>query len=64
MKTSFNLDKKQEEQLRVWKAEIKKEHGKYGTYTYCFSPYGMGTGVEVYSHIGKKSINLSDVQDW
>lgn len=64
MKTSFDLNKKQEEQLRVWKTEIKKEHGKYGTYTYSFSPYGMGTGIEVYSHLACKSIDLSNVEDW
>lgn len=64
MKHSFDLDKTQEEQLRVWQVAIKKEYGKYGTYTYCFSPYGVGTGIEVYSHLAKKSLDLSNVQDW
>lgn len=64
MNLKFEIDKEQEKLLMKWKRAIKKKHGKYGLFTYSFSPYGMGTGVKVYSHLDDDTIDLSDVELW
>jgi hypothetical protein len=64
MEYIFKLDPDQIERLEAWKEKIKKKHKEYGTFTYSFTPYGMGTGVAVHSHLTRKSIDLSDVDKW
>jgi len=64
MNTKFELNDKQETELKVWKLAIKKKYGKYGTYTYCFSPVGMGTGIKVKSDLSDETLDLSHVEDW
>ena len=44
--------------------KIKELFGEYGHYDYVFTPYGMGTGVKVVSHLTKKELDLSDVDKW
>jgi len=60
----FELDEDQIKKLQKWQAEIKKRHGMYGMYDYKFSPNGIGEGVEVYSHLAKKTLDLTDVSKW
>jgi hypothetical protein len=64
MTYDFKLDPDQIERLEAWKQKIKKKYKEYGTFTYSFTPYGMGTGVKVFSHLMKKSLDLSDVDKW
>lgn len=60
----FELDETQLAKLKDWQAKIKKKHGQYGLFDFKFTPFGMGTGVEVYSHQTKKSLDLSEVKNW
>jgi len=60
----FLLSEKQEIKLNEWKKSIKEEFGKYGKYDYIFSPTGIGNSVKVYSHINKKTIDLTEVENW
>ncbi|MFA5366312.1 MAG: hypothetical protein WC333_00115 [Dehalococcoidia bacterium] len=60
----FKLDPDQIERLEAWQKKIKKKHGEYGTFTYSFTPVGMGTGVKIYSHKADKILDLSDVDKW
>lgn len=61
---TFNLNDKQIEQLKEWQSKIKDLFGEYGNYDYIFTPFGMGTGVIVRSHLTKTELDLSNVEDW
>lgn len=52
------------EKLKEWQEKIKKKYGKYGIYKYSFTPLGIGTSVEVYSELSKKTLDLSEVEKW
>lgn len=58
----FKLSSSQEEKLQEWKEHIKALHGQYGTFTYSFTPNGIGCGVEVYSQLAKVKIDLTEVE--
>jgi hypothetical protein len=62
--TEFKLDESQEARLKEWQNKIKDLFGEYGQYDYTFSPCGIGTGVEVFSHLTKTKLDLSDVEKW
>jgi hypothetical protein len=64
MEYTFKLDSYQIKKLEDWEKKIKEEHGEYGTFTYSFTPCGMGTAVKVRSHKTKKTLDLSDVDNW
>jgi hypothetical protein len=63
-KMNFELNEKQIQELKEWKEAIKKVFGEYGEYEYIFSPNGIGCGVEVYSHLSKTSLDLTDIDSW
>jgi hypothetical protein len=50
--------------LKEWQEKIKDLFGEYGLYTYSFTPNGIGDGVEVYSHLTKTKLDLTDVDTW
>lgn len=60
----FELTEAQMVKLREWQAKIKDLFGEYGSYTYSFTPTGIGDGVEVYSHLTKTKLDLTDVSTW
>jgi hypothetical protein len=60
----FKLDEGQVKKLRKWQKSIKKKYGSYGGYSYKFSPNGIGIGIEVYSELAKKFLELSEVDKW
>jgi hypothetical protein len=64
MATHFTLTERQERELKEWQEKIKDLFGKYGHYDYIFTPYGMGTGLKVKSHITGIELDLSHVEDW
>ena len=59
---NFKLSRTQEEKLQEWKEHIKALYGQYGTFTYSFTPNGIGCGVEVYSQLAKVKIDLTEVE--
>jgi hypothetical protein len=60
----FNLDGEQVAKLKEWQEKIKEIFGEYGHYDFIFTPYGMGTGVKVRSHLTKTELDLTDVDKW
>jgi hypothetical protein len=64
MEYKFEIPASQVEKLEKWKEKIKKKHGEYGTFTYSFTPVGMGVGIKVKSRLTKKKLDLSDVEHW
>ena len=61
---NFTLSERQEKELKEWQEKIKELFGKYGHYDYTFTPYGMGTGLKVKSHITGIELDLSHEEDW
>jgi len=64
MEYKFDLNPDQIKKLNIWEEKIKRKYKEYGTFTYSFTPCGIGIGIEVYSHLSKKKLDLSDVEHW
>jgi hypothetical protein len=60
----FNIDEEQVAKLKEWQEKIKEIFGEYGHYDFIFTPYGMGTGIKVRSHLTKTELDLTDVDKW
>ncbi len=60
----FELTARQEKELKEWQEKIKDLYGEYGTYTFKFTPTGIGNGVVVYSHLTKLELDISHQEDW
>ena len=60
----FELTARQEKELKEWQEKIKDLYGEYGTYTFKFTPTGIGNGVVVYSHLTKLELDISHTEDW
>jgi len=61
---NFKLEDSQIKKLNKWKEEIKSRYGKYGGYTYSFTPTGVGYIVTVKSDLTKAKLDLSEVEKW
>ena len=61
---SFDLNEKERKKLEKWQKKIKKKHGKYGSFTFKFTPTGIGNGIVVYSHLAKTEIDITDIDSW
>ena len=60
----FELTARQEKELNEWQEKIKDLYGEYGTYTFKFTPTGIGNGVVVYSHLTKLELDISHQEEW
>ena len=60
----FYLNEVEEKRFNKWKKKIKKKHGKYGLYTFKFTPTGIGNGISVYSDLEDKEKNITDYDSW
>lgn len=60
----FELTARQEKELKEWQEKIKDLYGEYGTYTFKFTPTGIGNGVVVYSHLTKLELDISHQEVW
>jgi hypothetical protein len=60
----FELTARQEKELKEWQEKIKDLYGEYGTYTFKFTPTGIGNGVVVYSHLTKLELDISHQEEW
>jgi hypothetical protein len=58
------LSDKQQEMFDEWKSHIKALYGEYGPFTWKITPTGIGSGIEVYSHLTKTTLDLTDVDSW
>ena len=60
----FYIKKLEEKRLEKWKKKIKKKYGKYGSFTFKFTPTGIGYGIDVYSDLEDKTKDLTDYDSW
>jgi len=60
----FTLSPKEEKDIKEWQDAIKFVYGKYGSYTYKFTPNGIGDTVVVYSDIADVEKDFTDVDSW
>ena len=63
-KWSFCLNDIETERLEKWQKKIKKKHGKYGSFTFMFTPTGISDVVTVYSELEDKTKNITDYSCW
>jgi hypothetical protein len=58
------LSDKQQKQFDKWKSHIKALYGEYGLFTWSITPNGIGSGIEVYSHLARVKLDLTDMDSW
>ena len=58
------LNDKQQAVYDEWISHIKAIYGEYGNFTWKITPNGIGSGIEVYSHKTKTTLDLTDVDNW
>ena len=58
------LNDKQQAMYEEWISHIKAIYGEYGSFTWKITPTGIGSGIEVYSHLTKTTLDLTDVDSW
>jgi len=64
----FELSSTEQESLKKWLKEHNKKcklkrKGKKRFLTYCFTPNGIGLGIEVKCSCGK-SVDVTDIDSW
>jgi hypothetical protein len=64
MITKFELNEKEETEIKEWQDAIKKVYGEYGLFDFTFTPNGIGTGIRVYSHAAKVEKDFTDIDSW
>jgi len=64
MITKFELNEKEETEIKEWQDAIKQVYGEYGLFDYTFTPNGIGVGIRVYSHVAKVEKDFTDVDSW
>lgn len=64
MQKTFELTEEQIVVLKKFQDKIKKKYGCFGHYDYIFTPYGIGLGIKVVSHLSKQEIDLTDTENW
>ena len=62
--TEFSLNEKEEKKLKKWQNAIKEIYGEYGSYSFTFTPTGIGTGISVYSKLVDKELDITDLDSW
>jgi len=60
----FEITEAQEAIIKEWQEKIKDLFGEYGIYDYTFTPYGIGMGIEVRSHLTGTVLDLTDVDNF
>jgi hypothetical protein len=62
----FELSETQLQKLLDWKFSISKIYGHHGTFTYKFTPNGIGQTVKVESSlIGPEyELDLTEIENW
>ena len=61
---TFSLTEVEEKKLKERQEKIKDLYGEYGTYTYSFTPTGIGNVIVVKSHLTGLELDITDVDNW
>jgi hypothetical protein len=64
MITKFEINEKQEAQIKEWQDAVNKVYEEYGSFDFTFSPNGIGVGLKVYSHVAKVEKDFTDMDSW
>ena len=64
MITKFELNEKEETEIKEWQDAIKNVYGEYGLFDFTFTPNGIGVGIRVYSHAAKVEKDFTDIDSW
>ena len=60
---NFVISEKESAKINEWMEKIKDLFGEYGHYDYTFSPYGIGMGIKVTSHLTGTTLVLNEWDD-
>ncbi len=63
-KYDFYLNEVEAKRLEKWQKKIKKKHGKYDSFTFKFTPTGIGDNITVYNDLVKKEKDITDYDSW
>lgn len=58
------LTDSQQAKYDEWKSHIKALYGEFGLFTWKVTPSGIESDIEVYSHLTKTILDLTDVDEW
>lgn len=61
---TFSLNEVEEKRLKEWQEKIKDLYGEYGTYTFSFTPTGIGNAIVVKSHLTGLELDVTDLDCW
>jgi len=61
---SVTLTDKQQKKFDKWKSHIKALYGEYGQFTWKVTSNGIGNEIQVFSHLAKVELDLTDVGSW
>ncbi len=64
MITKFELNEKEETEIKEWQDSIKKVYGEYGLFDFKFTPNGIGTGLSFYSLVDKVEKDFTVIDSW
>lgn len=64
IKLLMELNEKQQAKYDEWISFIKAIYGEYGLFTWKITPNGIGDSIEVYSHLTRTELDLTDVDSW
>jgi len=58
--TQFTLSDIEQERLNDFKEKVKDLYDEYGTYSFTFTPSGIGNQVVVFSHLANLKKDITD----
>ena len=61
---TFSLDEDEEKKLKEWQEKIKDLYGEYGSYTFSFTPTGIGNVIKVKSHLTGLELDITNLENW
>jgi hypothetical protein len=61
---TFTISGEEIKKLKEWQEKIKDLYGKYGEYTYSFTPTGIGDVIKVKSHLTGLELDITDTDSW
>lgn len=60
----FEISDKELEKYNEWKEKINDLYGEYGSFTFSFTPTGIGDVIKVKSNLTGLEIDITDVDSW
>lgn len=61
---TFEIDEIEDKAIKKWQKEIKKKYGKYGNFSYIFTPTGIGNILKVKSELTGETKDFTNIDNW